>query len=139
MIRENKGFTLMELLAVIVIIAVVVSVASVSINAVTKNAREKASEEMRGSLKDAAIIHALDSVYLQKCTGNFSESDYSSWSRRKCATKITVSTLKSKGLFEDNRGYCSNDTEVIVYRYSDETSVNSNYDAYVSDDACTNY
>lgn len=121
----------MELLAVIVIIAVVVGVASVSINAVTKNAREKASEDMRESLKDAAITYIIDndSIYLKKCYGSY----LSNWVDNGCARQVSVSTLKSEGLFEDNKGYCIDSTEVIVYRD------NNGYDAYLNNDACTNY
>lgn len=122
----------MELMAVIVVIAIVISVAAASINGASKSARQKTSEEMRGNLKDAAIMYVLDSkeIHLKKCDDNFSETDSSTWGN--CAESIDVGKIISEGLFEDTKGYCSG-SSVVVYR--DE----SGYNAYVSDAACTNY
>ena len=88
---------------------------------------------MRESLKDAAITYVIDSdeIYLKKCNGNFSVNDENTWNG--CAEQLKVSDLEDAGLFEDSKGYCSNDAVVVVYRNTD------GYDAYLSDDACTNY
>ena len=127
----------MELMAVIVILAVIILIATGSVNAIMKKAREDTSEEMRNNLKEAAVTFFLSSNQkrLQLCndseinailSGNPTISDT-------CAKKITISNLKYDGIFEDNKGYCGNSDSVIVYRNAD------GYEAYVANTVCTNY
>lgn len=142
MIQKNSGFTLIELMAVVAILAVVILVASASISSVMKNAKNKASEEMRNNLKDIAVTSILGNVHLSKCSEKLSleiedgnivnlEDD------EKCVARVTVKSLKDNGLFEDEKGYCSDNEEVIVYRYS--VNENTEYKAYINNNACTNY
>lgn len=140
--KRKGGFTLTELLAVIVVLAIIIMLASTSVISVVNKARTKTSLEMRETLKDAALIYTLENIYLEKCSVSFSQEVYehndisNMRDNTSCIKSVSVATLKNAGLFEDNRGYCSNEDEVFVYRYYNGT--NSEYKAYVSDEACMN-
>jgi prepilin-type N-terminal cleavage/methylation domain-containing protein len=141
--NKKNGFTLVELLAVIVILAIVGSVATLTTVHIIKISQEKVSSDMRNTLKDTAITYAISSFKLKKCSVDFSKSVYEKGDISKyenntdCARIITVKTLKEDGIFEDNQNHCKDSDEVIVYRYND--GENSEYKAYISDSACKNY
>lgn len=142
MIQNKKGFTLVELMAVIVILAIIITVASSSIFATVNRAKKGTAEEMRGSLSDIAITYVLDNYHLKKCSDSFSKEMIQGKTTNlatngNCAKKITVDTLIKEGLFEDKKGYCKKTDFVIVYRYSNGDD--SEYKAYASDTVCTNF
>lgn len=145
---KNKGFTLVELLGVIVVLAVIMLIAGNSTLASINRSRKMAQDEMKNNLKEAGLNYIMGNIYLEKCdvalSNNIDNSDSKgqeelleqALSNTKCAKKITVETLKGTGLFEDleNDGHCSESDEVIVYHYNNGN--NSEYRAYVSDDVC---
>lgn len=133
--KNNKGFTLAELLAVIVILTIIIALASSSIMSIMNKSREGLAEEVRNNLKEAALSYSLDKVRLKKCATSFNPQSLSS-SDSGCYTKVTVDILLKDGSFEDSHGFCNKDEEIIVYRYNDGT--NSDYRAYLNDNACTN-
>ena len=141
MIQKKNGFTLVELLAVIVILTVIVLVGGVSTLGIINKARKSSAEEMRTNLKDVAITYVIDnSIKLPKCTEEISKSvdegrDYvlGAQTNGGCAVKIEVETLKNEGIFEDAKDICK-DSVVVVYRYNREGY--SEYRAYIADNAC---
>ena len=143
--KKNSGFTLVELLAVVVILAVVITLASRSVFRIIRNTKEQTAFEMRESLKEAALTYSFTHAHLTKCSVSFSNELYENKNtshindaaNASCLTKIRVDTLKEAGLFEDNHEYCNNSDTVVVYRYTD-TYGNSEYKTYASDSACTN-
>ena len=60
-ILNNKGFTLVELLATIAILALVMGIATFSITAIIKNSKEKNYQLLITNIKDAA------ETYYQEC------------------------------------------------------------------------
>ena len=58
---NNGGFTLVELLATIVLLALVIGIASYSINAIIKNSQEKNYQLLINNIYDAT------EVYYQEC------------------------------------------------------------------------
>lgn len=60
-ISNNKGFTLVELLATIAILAIVMGIATFSITAIIKNSKEKNYQLLITNIKDAA------ETYYQEC------------------------------------------------------------------------
>lgn len=143
--RKNCGFTLVELLAVIVVLAVVITLASRTVFRIIRNTKEQTAFEMRESLKEAALTYSFTNSHLTKCSVSFSKELYENNNashlndaiNASCLIKIRVDTLKNAGLFEDNHEYCNNNDEVVVYRYTDSLG-NSEYKAYASDTTCTN-
>ena len=144
MLKKKNGFTIVELLAVIVILAIVITIASSSVFAVIKNSHKRMAVEVRNNLKEASITYAVEKYHLEKCSSTFSKEIFEEQNithandagNSKCIKKLTVEEIKNSGLFEDNRGFCSNTEEVYVYRYSD--GVNSEYKSFVSDSICNN-
>ena len=88
---NKKGFTVAELLGVIVVLSIIVSIAGLSVISVMNKAKNKTFAEMTDNLKDAAKTCYLDN-----------ELDYTNCD--------TVKELKDNGYFEDNKDYCNNVT-----------------------------
>lgn len=59
-LRNQKGITLIELLAVIVIIGIIAAIAVPAIGATIKNSEEKADDASVAIIEDTAIRYAMD-------------------------------------------------------------------------------
>ena len=142
MIQKKNGFTLVELLAVIVVLAIIITIGITSVTAIMKRMKKNVSNEMRNNLKEAGITYVLDqNFHLEKCSSDFSkqmmQNNISNLnSNISCVKSLDVATLKAENFFEDNKGYCKSTEKVIVYRYTDDVG-NSEYRAYVDSRACT--
>ena len=137
--QNKKGFTIVELLAVIVVLAIIIVIAQTAITAILNQGHKNTQEDMQNSLKEAAITYVVGQFYLEKCSVAFSNevnNNHNISNASKCNKIISVGTLKNAGTFEDKRGYCKDTDQVLVYKYND--GVNSEYRAFVSDSACTN-
>ena len=66
---KKKGFTLVELLAVIVILSIIITISLVSINSVRNNSLESILETKIASIEQAAILYAQDnpSILNESC------------------------------------------------------------------------
>ena len=139
---NKRGFTLPELLAVVVVLSIIILIAGNAVMTIFYRSKELSQEEMISNLKEAGLEYVIGNIYLEKCSENFSKEIYENndisniIENSSCLRIINVETLKENGLFEDSKGYCNNDEEVIVYRYND--GVNSDYRAFVSSDVCNN-
>lgn len=60
---NNKGFTLIELIATIALLAVVVSISFVSINAVIKSNKKEQCENLKSSIEAATKEYISDNRY----------------------------------------------------------------------------
>jgi len=83
----KKGFTLVELLATILILGVLTTIATVSINSILKNAREKAYNLQIENIKDGAKSWAAKNMFDLKDDGSVT---------------LTLYFLKQKGLVEQD-------------------------------------
>lgn len=92
---NKKGFTLAELLGVIVVLSIIVSIAGLSVISVMNKAKNKTFAEMTDNLKDAAKTCYLDNELKQE----------------NCDT---VKKLKDNGYFEDNKDYCDNTITITI-------------------------
>ncbi|WP_117161302.1 competence type IV pilus major pilin ComGC [Paraliobacillus sp. X-1268] len=81
MLRNEKGFTLVELLAVIVILGIIVAIAVPAIGNITEDARSNAAEAQEELILDAARLADVE--------GNFTSSS------------TTVQDLIDDGYLED--------------------------------------
>lgn len=137
---KNSGFTLVELLAVIIILAIVITVASSAVFSIMNKSKANMAREVRYNLAESAIPYVLENSHLSVCSPKFSEEMYINKNttnldaNTSCTKKVTVGELLDAGIFEDKRGFCSREDIVIVYRYND--GKNSEYKAYVSENIC---
>lgn len=146
--KKNRGFTLVELLAVIIIMAILIVVSSSSILSILQKAKQDASREVLESLKDTAITYVLENnKYLTKCSQDFSRKVYENndvsdiATNESCIARVTVEALKNAGLFEDSKGYCNDLDTIIVYRYTTKNTNGeeySEYKAYANETTCSN-
>lgn len=60
---NNKGFTLIELIATIALLAIIATISFVSINEVIKNSKIKNCENLINNIKSAAKEYASDNRY----------------------------------------------------------------------------
>ena len=67
---NKKGFTLVELLAVIVILAIIGGIAAISYNAIMENTKTKSYINYEQSMKSSAMLYIMDYGYKNKITLN---------------------------------------------------------------------
>lgn len=60
---NKKGFTLVEILSVIVILAIIFAVGGVSYNAIIERTRIKSYKNYEQSLKSSAMMYVIDNGY----------------------------------------------------------------------------
>lgn len=143
--KKNSGFTLVELLAVVVILAVVITVASGTVISIINKSKKNMARDVRESLAEAAVTYVLGNSYLSVCSDACtinSDEEFNTLVNGTnstcigCTKIVTVQELIENGVFEDSRGFCNINDTVAVYRYTD--GKNSDYKAYVSESVCNN-
>ena len=134
---NKKGFTLVELLATVVILGVLITIASFSATAMINNAKKKAGSLAVSNLKEAAITYyKQNNIKLSKCTAGFMVDGDNTSSCITSANEITVNTLIEAGAFTDTKNACDKNATVTVYRYVDPDSGIDELRSYVDDYAC---
>ena len=118
---NKKGFTLTELLAVIVVLAIIISIAMMSSTSIMNKSKNKLYCEMQDNLKDVAITYYLDT-----------KND-----------TVTVGKLIEDGYFEDNKAYCDKTAEITisiekVNENDSSTDAATDYVATVPEGTCGN-
>lgn len=134
---NKKGFTLVELLATVVILGVLITIASFSATAMINNAKKKAGSIAVSNLKEAAITYyKQNNIKLSKCTAGFMVDGDNTSSCITKANEVTVNTLIEAGAFTDTKNACDKNATVTVYRYVDSDSGIDELRSYVDDYAC---
>lgn len=93
-INNNKGFTLIELIATIVILALVMGISTYSISAIIKNSKEKNYELLINNIKDAAENYYQECKYSNN-TGITCSTDDEGKLITKLESLVTYGYLKS--------------------------------------------
>ena len=107
MIKNKKGFTLVELIAVITILGVICMIAIPSYNNYIKKAKEKKCEADRLAIIDATKTFINDCISKNNCATNKKISYY-------VGDELTVSILTGKGyLNSDYAKYSSNSIKIV--------------------------
>ena len=134
---NKKGFTLVELLATVVILGVLITIASFSATVIINNAKIRAGAIAVVNLKEAAITYyKQNNINLSKCNAGFMVDEDNTSSCITSANEITVKELIEAGAFTDNKNICDKNATVTVYRYVDEDSGTDELKSYVDDYAC---
>ena len=147
---KNKGFTLIELIAVIVIIGVLSLIVTGSVFAIINASKENTTKTILKNLEDAAITYGMKDLFISdKCAIDkvVDESNYASITMSsECRKMITVNELINSGYFTDNKNNCDKNKEIFIYKYHYTTHDNiTNQDkdyydlkAYVPTNTCKN-
>lgn len=93
-INNNKGFTLIELIATIVILALVMGISTYSISAIINNSKEKNYELLINNIKDAAENYYQECKYSNN-TGIVCSRDDEGKLITKLESLVTYGYLKS--------------------------------------------
>lgn len=114
-ILNNKGFTLVELLATIAILAIVMGIATFSITAIIKNSKEKNYQLLITNIKDAA------ETYYQEC--KYSNNTGITCSKNNDGSlKTTLGELLTYGYLKGNG---TEGTNVITNPQKNDTDISS--------------
>lgn len=140
----KKGFTIVELLAVVAILSIVMLLGGIGVFSIVGKVKENALKEGLSSLNDASIAyleHKLASCQsepastricrLSSCSSTFDPENPINQAGSTCYINVRVNTLISEKYFDSNGLKCDNNN-IIVYRKGNE------YVSYIPDNTCTN-
>ena len=121
---NRKGFTLVELLAVIVVLGTLITLATVATLTLIQRNKDRAVAENIENLKDASISYVLSlNKYLKTCTtdANTEYSEIETLCGSNNFVAFTVQELIDNGLFKDNKKNCNTDLRMKVFRDIDDS------------------
>ena len=135
---KNKGFTLVELLAVITVLGILLTLAATNVYKYINDSKVKSVTIARNSLNDASVSYALNYLNISdSCAINYIPSSLDITMPTGCTKNIvTVKTLKDKQLFTDDKSLCSESSQILVYKYYDPTYKTYDIYAYIPDSVC---
>ena len=123
---NKKGFTLVELIAVIAVLGMIIGIATFSVVTLVNRAREKTKEENINNLKDAAIIYCMENHFKRNV---------------KTPCTRTVQELITSGDFVDKEGICSkgelkNKKVTVTIKVINSANGKEDYEATVESGTC---
>ena len=128
--NNNSGFTLVELLGVIVIIGILATVAGLAVFQIIHNQQEKLLEDQIATLKDTAVSYVLSKeTYLESC-GNALDTN-----NPDCYVNVSIHDLIEEGFFENRGDICDTNKSVIVYKRTE--GLITELESYVEDGVCS--
>lgn len=139
---NRKGFTLVELLAVIVVLAILIGIATPNVIGLLRKQKDKTTDIVLTNLNDAAVSYAkeqisLNKLHLSSCDFEIKDENTAKANLnqgKKCVKAYNIGVLKNNGTFEDKQNSCDSNKEIYVYNYS-----NVNYTeikTFIPDDTC---
>lgn len=104
---KNKGFTLVELLAVIVILSLVITIGTFSVMKIRNNSLKKIVDTKVNDLEASAIVYGQEEPDILDSKCNIDGVEYS------FCKKVSVVTLIKKGYYETRELNSNNQKDLI--------------------------
>ncbi|MDD4706126.1 MAG: prepilin-type N-terminal cleavage/methylation domain-containing protein [Bacilli bacterium] len=129
--KNNKGFTLTEVIATITIIAILMVIAIPSVNNVMKNSKAQISSITKKNIKESAKLFGQE-IYMCDQTSDIisilnnllSRTDITCKEARKILNEngitVTIGFLKEKEYFSDKANNCDETGEVKIQQDTDD-------------------
>jgi prepilin-type N-terminal cleavage/methylation domain-containing protein len=135
---KKNGFTLVELLAVIVILGMLATLVTTNVVKYINSSKEQTNKLALNNLKDAAITYGLDKLNIAKACAltSIPDSYNPSYPNGCAANLISVKDLKDAGYFTDDKKVCSETGQILIYRYHDVTYDTYEIKVYIADSVC---
>lgn len=129
--RKN-GFTLTELMAVVIILGLLVGIASFGVVNTVNRSKIKSAEKMRDDLLDSAVAYGLENIFLTKCSTGFDPKNPTSRDV-KCYQEILASKIiEEEAIYRDDAKHCDRSGKIIIY------NDNGEYKASAEENICSN-
>jgi prepilin-type N-terminal cleavage/methylation domain-containing protein len=132
---NNKGFTLVEVIAVVVILGILVTFASPYVIKYIDSSKESTKQQSLKDTEDAAISYGLTQFIPESCAVSSKvtkPSDIPSG----CDYSVTVQQLIDKQLLKDTAKVLNRNAKVYIYKLRTTNEIKTSYEvkAYVSED-----
>lgn len=134
----RKGFTLVELLAVIAILAILVLIATPLVTKYIMQASETSKSETLRNVEDAALVYAMehsnDTMFIPSSCATSDDNPNNLNSN--CKKNVMVSKLIDDGFYKDDAKKLKRDGIITIYKYKYNKDGKEIYDlkAYVPED-----
>lgn len=131
---NNKGFTLVEVIAVIVILGILVTFAAPNVFKYINSSKESTKQQSLQDTEDAAITYGLTQFIPESCAISSKvtkPSDIPSG----CDYSITIQELIDKQLLKDTAKVLDRSAKVYIYKLRSTNEIKTTYEvkAYVSE------
>ena len=118
---NKKAFTLVEMLAVVLILGVIMAIATISYSKHLNTSRQKSFEIAENSFHDT-----LEEAYVD-CSANFTKNDFCNrHNKPKASDKIYLSELINNGYIENIKDPYSTEKNCDINSYIEITGIDSN-------------
>ena len=138
---NRKGFTLVEILAVITVLGILMTVAGIAVFQIVNESKDELVEDQIKSLADTSLNYvANEDLFFEACPKNFNPASPTTSLKNHCYREVTVASLIQSGLFDNKSSVCDPNKFVRVYREGVYDNAGkllySNMLSYVPDGTC---
>ena len=120
---NNKGFTLVELLATIVVLAMVISIGTYAITGIINNAKEKNYQLLIANTKDGAEVYYQECKYSSKVATNTRIGCTSITENGVVKYQTTLGDLVNYGYLKGNKQDAENDKKFTIVNPKDDVTI----------------